>query len=192
MKILAVLSFVLCALLGRTAAHPTTLHTDTEVVKRAELIIVAHVKDGSIKRIAHYRPISDGVSARSYEHRATLIVSRVIKGKLESHELPITIHYGLLPVPAREEYAWMRNGFREKDEMPPYNNQEIIRIYEDNMGMGRRNSEDIRKDQIWLLRRYGTNGVQNDDTTELLGIWDPEDIQSLTKEHELSKHLRTN
>ena len=74
-------------------AWPTRLFSDAEIVEQAELIVLARVKIGSMKKIFH-----DHKPGMSYEHSAILIVSHVIKGEFHETELPIMIHYGLLPI----------------------------------------------------------------------------------------------
>jgi hypothetical protein len=183
MRNLPILTAAILALLcNQAGAWPVYLYTDAEVVKQAELIAVGHLKEGSLSRIPH---------PGSYEHRAVLIISRVIKGKANGQELPIIIHYGLLPVPARYEAQLDTNHFAELDHIPPFSPDETIRIYEDNPSEGfSRPSGDIRKDQIWLLRLHEKAGMRDDPqiaTTNAPGVWEPEDIQPLSKEQELEK-----
>jgi hypothetical protein len=183
----ALLAIAISALLlDHAAAWPTMKYTDAQIVERAELIVVAHIKDGSLARVIH---IADG--ARSYEHRATLVITGVIKGGIQTREMPIIIHYGLLPVPAR--FDNMLDRFVEMSRIPPYDAQEAIKIYEDNPSEGFfRPSDDVRKDQIWLLRVHRTAGMRDDAdvaTTDLPGVWDPEDIQKSGKEQDLRKYL---
>lgn len=65
-------------------------YEDDEVVARSEAIVVGSIKDGSIRRVDHDRPPGEG---RSWEHHATLVVMRVIKGKVAGQEIPLIVHY---------------------------------------------------------------------------------------------------
>ena len=175
--------------LSPAGGWPTKLYTDREVVEQAELIIVAHIKDGSITRVIH-----QGSGGR-YEHRAILIVSRVIKGKFNKKELPFIMHYGLLPVPAENEGKLANGDYVVNNSVPPLGREEAIRIYEDNPSEGFfRPSGDVRKDQIWLLRFHWIAGVPDQTdlaTTDLPGVWEPEDIQPPGKEQQLRGYLKS-
>jgi hypothetical protein len=170
----AILFVLLAAVFPRSAhAWPTKLYSDAEVVARAELIVIARVKEGSIKKVVHK-------DVGSYEHHAILLVTRVIKGVFNETELPITIHYELLPVSAR--YVKDMNTKPTSPEEPG----EATRIFEDNPSMGYfRPTDDVHKDQIWLLHREGY-----DSQTKTLGVLNPEDIQPITKESRLKRLLQ--
>jgi hypothetical protein len=179
---------VMILLLGRerASAWSTPLYSDAKVLQRAELIVVARLKPGSLARVQHRN--SDG---GRYEHHAVLQISQVIKGKWEKSELPIIIHYGLLPVPARYAKTLNDSSFLAPDQIPLYTSDETIRVFEDNPSEGFfRPSGDIRKDQIWCLRLHREAGVRDDSsvaTTDSLGVGDPEDIQPLSKEQEFKR-----
>jgi hypothetical protein len=180
---LAIIAISILALTSdHAAAWSTPLYSDAEVAQRAELIVIGQVKAGSLVRLLH---------RGSYEHRAILLISRVIKGEYEKRELPIVIHYGLLPVPARYEGNLNDGSFVGLDHIPPYSPDESIRIYEDNPSEGFfRPSGDVRKDQIWCLRLHREAGVRDYPdiaTTDALGVWDPEDIESLNKEQQFKR-----
>jgi len=171
---------------GLAIGWPTKLYSDAEVVARAELIVLAHVKKGSITKLIRQ-------NGSSYEHRATLVVTNVIMGKVIEGELPIMIHYGLLPISASHEKN-MTNG-NVTVRSPPEEKGEKTRIWEDNPSMGFfRPSGDVYINQLWLLRHFSHPPTKDDPdvaTTNLFGIWDPEDIQPATKEQVLKVNLLT-
>ena len=165
---IAILFVLLAAVFPRSAnAWPTKLYSDAEVVARAELIVIARVKEESIKKVIHK-------DKGSYEHHAILVVTRVIKGVSHDAELPITIHYGLLPVSAR--YVKDMNTKATAPEEPG----EATLIFEDNPSEGYfRPTDDVHKEQIWLLHRKSQ--------TNALGVLNPEDIQPITKTDRLKR-----
>ena len=175
----------LVAVSARAVAWPVVPHREAEVVGRAELTVAARVKEGSIKKI-----LLGGGS--SYEHRAILIVSRVIKSEFHEKEPPITISYGLLPVSARQEKHMEPDEdatVRSRPEEPG----ESTRIYGDNPSQGFfRPSSDVHQEQIWLLHRLGPPHAKDNleaSPRGRIGISDPEDLQPLKKEEQLSHYL---
>ncbi|HEV7401391.1 MAG TPA: hypothetical protein VGO11_00630 [Chthoniobacteraceae bacterium] len=165
--------FILAAVFQEGAAGwPTKLFSDAEVADRAELIVVGRIKVGSIKRVTR----EDG---GAYRHTAILIVTRTVKGVTQEKELPITIHYGLLPVSARFE--------KEMNIKPtlPEEPGQATRIFEDNPSEGYfRPTGDIHQDQLWLLHRAGYESP-----SKTLGVLNPEDIQPATKEQRIKALL---
>lgn len=163
-----------------------SVYTDAEVGQKAEWIVLAHVKEGSIEKILHG-------SKNNYEHRAALVVSRVIKGEVREKELRITIHYGLFPVSARYEKDLANDSVTVLSK-PSEEPGETVKIYENNAKWGfTRPSGDVHQEQIWMLRHVNSpaqvRGHADFDTIDLPGIWEPEDIQPPTKEQQLSKYL---
>src|SRR5687767_1839303 len=65
---------------------------DQEVVRRAEVIVVGRLEDGSVQFVPHATREHEG---RSWEHHATLVVSEVLKGTLAPGKTTVVIHYGL-------------------------------------------------------------------------------------------------
>ncbi len=164
-------------------AWPRMLFTDAQIVPRADLIAIGHIKAGSIK-----------ITMRrgSYESRAVLVVTSLLKGSAASQEIPILIHYGLVAVP---EVDKDKIDTQFDHDMPfIYDFSKPILFYEDNPSEGfSKISNDIRQDHTWLLRQYRTKGEKTDQldtySTDILGVWDPEDVQPLTKTSELQKYL---
>jgi hypothetical protein len=166
-------------ILGSNLARgwPRFPYSDTDVVQRSDLIIIAHVKEGSIVYVPH--TMHDG--GMIWEHHATLLVTEVIKGAWHDKELPIIIYYGLGPV------VW--NGENDPSSPHPFSESGVEKylgptsiIYiEDSGGRSGRVSGDIRKDQIWFLRPRTDKSprFEGDQPADALGIEDPQDIQPL-------------
>jgi hypothetical protein len=141
--------------------------SDAQVVSRAELIVVGHIRDGSVTRVTHPK---DVVGAQSWEHHVDLIISEVLKGTAPSNSMVVSIHYGLEPM--ADHFGRGTNG--------------VLEIY-DTADIPRCVSGDIHTNQIWLLRRVPK--PVNDDT-DWIGIYDPEDIQPISKKSELMTYLK--
>lgn len=164
-------------LLASNAAHAWLRphYEDAIVVERSELIVVAHLKEGSIQYVSHKKGPDEGAS---WEHHATLVITNVLKGKCDEKEIPIIIHYGLTPVLGgyvnRDNF--MINYRAGRDDYP----KDIIEIFDTgNSARGRPSLvEDARQDNLWFLRkRSGTYG--REPGTGKYGIVDPEDLQPL-------------
>jgi hypothetical protein len=137
--------------------------TDAEIVSRAELMVIGHIKDGSLVRIAHG-------NGSSWEHHVELVIDEVLKGQCLSNSMIVSIHYGLDPI---------TNGGAAAVELWDTGNSVLG---------GPPVSGDLRANQIWLLRQV-KNAVNED--TDWIGIYDPEDIQPLSQKAELVKYLPT-
>jgi hypothetical protein len=171
----ALFLLVVLALAGsRAAAFSRSRHEDADVVARSEQIVVARVQEGSIRR----EPLRDGLTgAAAYIHHAMLSVTEVIKGDLKETQIPIIIHYGLLPVvrgKTRPAGAPRDIRGRRGDEA-----EGSIRIGDmATHSFAPLAVEDARTDNLWFLRRrsgyFGREPGQGD-----YGIVDPEDLQPL-------------
>jgi hypothetical protein len=154
------LSAILLLALGPNAARawlrPT--HEDATVVERSELIVAAHLKPGSIRKVPHDTPPGAGVS---WEHHATLVITTVLKGQCDKKEVPVIVHYGLDPV----ERVGEKGGI------------EIIDTGSSARGGGSL-VKDAGRDNLWFLRkRSGTFG--REPGAGDFGVVDPEDVQPL-------------
>jgi hypothetical protein len=153
------LLLILCPKVALAWLRPT--YEDATVVERSELIVVAHLKEGSILKVSEVKPPN---GAASWEHHAVLVISTVLKGKCDKQEIPIIIHYGLSPID--------RSG--EKDS--PKKSVGIL----DTGGSQRGHLlvKDADEDNLWFLRkRSGIYG--REPGTGNFGIVDPEDLQPL-------------
>ena len=62
---------------------------DIEIIERSDLIVIGHLQEGSIKFIPKY-PV--------FEHGATLIVTKVLKGTVQGKEIPIVFNDSVIPL----------------------------------------------------------------------------------------------
>ncbi len=136
-------------------------YEDATVVGRSELIVVAHLKEGSIVKVSHE---GSPVAGASWEYHAKLEISTVLKGKCDAKEIPLVIHYGLSAVDQSEEKDSPRKGIQIIDT-----------------GGSKRSDipvKDAGTDNLWFLRkRSGIYG--REPGTGNFGVVDPEDLQPL-------------
>jgi len=148
-------------------------YEDAIVVERSELIVVAHIKDGSIKYVRHANKPGEG---NSYEHHGILVITEVLKGKTDKKEIPVIIHYGLTPVVGgyveRDGFMINLRGWRK--DYP----KNIIEIMDTGNSATSLTPivKDAREENLWFLRKksgiYGRKpGTGN------YGIVDPEDLR---------------
>jgi hypothetical protein len=152
---------------------------DDEVVNRAELIVVGHLRPGTIKYVPHPKLPSGGMS---WEHHAALAVTEVLKGQADQKEVPIVIHYGLDPLVGGQ--LKIEGGTRMNIQglgrnYPP----ESIQIMD--TGNSSLSFEplvpDAREDHLWFLRRQPPRATPGPPyASQRLGIYDPEDLQSIS------------
>jgi hypothetical protein len=151
-------------------------YEDAVVVERSELMVVAHIKEGTIEYVPHQNTPNGGAS---WEYHVTLIATEVLKGKCNEKEIPIIIHYGLSPVIGGYEQrdGVIRLNFRGGREDYP---KDIIEIYDTgNSGLSLTPLvKDAREDNLWFLRkRSGIYGQESG--TGNYGIADPEELQPI-------------
>jgi hypothetical protein len=168
-------------LLAAVAVNPSAygwmrpLYEDATVVDRSELIVIGHLKDGSLEYVPHKKNRDEGAS---WEHHARLVITEVLKGRSDEKEIPLTIHYGLTPVVGgyvkRESFMLDQRGGRTDY---PTIIIEILDTGNSSVGMPPL-VKDGREDNIWFLRqRSGIYG--REPGTGAFGIVDPEDLQPL-------------
>ena len=175
-----------------TSAAPRQHYSDQEVVSRADLIVVGRMREGSLKlvlqpasRNAPLTPESPDYQAPSWDHHLELLISEVLKGQLSSTSVVVNLDYGLTAVAD----GYFSNQFmiiefggnsHPKGEVLVVDTGSSTRPAQPVTG-------DIRTNQIWLLRRerIGSEAGQN-----MLGIYDPEDIQPIAKKEELLRLLK--
>jgi hypothetical protein len=176
-KYIAGVAIVLAVILPTPAlAWLRAYYEDAIVVERSEAIVVARLKRDSIKYVPHQRKPHEG---RSWEHHAILIVSEVLKGKLEEREIPIVIHYGLTPVVGGhvKRDGFMMNYRRFRKDYP----KDVIEIFDTGSSAMSFSPclTDAGKDNLWFLRkRSGFFG--REPGTGNFGIVDPQDVQPLS------------
>lgn len=149
-------------------------YEDATVVERSELIAVGHLKKDSIHYIPHH---SNGGGA-SWHHNATLIVTRVIKGKSANQEIPITIQYGMDPFVG----GYPVPGHPLKISRGPVPSDEKDKIEIHDVGKSPMRPmplvADAGKDNLWFLRRVDPKSWPSI-KTGIFEIRDPEDLQPL-------------
>lgn len=156
---------VLAALDSPAEAWMRAHFEDGEVAVRSPLIVVGHLRRGTLERIEH----PDKGYGHSWEHHATLIVSEVLKGRIEAREIPIVIHYGLDPVLGREPSPWHEAA--SPNEIPIYDSGNSAISFEPVI-------DDVGQDVLWFLRR--SSGIYGEDEGHgPYGIRDPEDVRPL-------------
>lgn len=148
-------------------------YEDATVVDRSELIVVGHLKGGTIQYVPHKKEPHEGAS---WEHHAVLVITKVLKGKCSSAKIPTIIHYGLDP---RVGGVSVAHGFRPPHAHFP-KEEGVIYILDTGASAwsGRPLVSDGGKDNLWFLRkRAGIFGEKPG--TGKYGIVDPEDLQPL-------------
>ncbi|MEI6809117.1 MAG: hypothetical protein WCN95_10380 [bacterium] len=151
------------------------LYEDALVVERSELIVIGHLKEGSIDYVPHSKKPGEDSSG---VHHARLIITDVLKGHAAEKEIPIIIHYGLTPlVGGYVKRDTFMIDYRGGSAEYPTNIVEILDTGNSCSGMPPL-VKDARDDNIWFLRRRsGTYGREVG--TGDLGIVDPEDLRPI-------------
>lgn len=151
---------LLSVISGRALAWIRPTFEDAIVAERTELLVVAHLKAHTVKKVPHERQPGDGAS---WEHHATLVITDVLKGKCDKREIPVILHYGLKPV--------VRQGGIDSS-------RQVIEILDTGGNFRRLQVSDAGQDNLWFLRRRG--GIYGREPgTGSFGIVDPEDVQPL-------------
>ena len=156
----SLLLLVLCPRVALAWLRPQ--FEDATVVERSELIVIGHLKEGSIQEAPHNTLPGQGVSS---EYHATLVIAKVLKGKCDKEEIPLIIHYGLTP--------FVGAGRKESSK----NLIEIVDTESSSHGGGSL-VKDAREDNLWFLRRRSGFWGREAGTGNF-GIVDPEDLQPL-------------
>ncbi len=185
MKSFAVCFAILFACEITANAWLRPFYEDEVIVQRSELIAIGHLKENSIQYVPHDTKPPEG---RSWEHHAILVITEAIKGKSETNEIPIIIHYGLDPVVGgyvKRNDGFMINVRGNKKDYPT----NLVQIFDTGNSMkgGGPVVEDASKDNIWFLRRLGGYLGREPASTNYFGILDPEDVQPLN----LRKYFET-
>jgi hypothetical protein len=166
---------IILAVSSAVIAWERPFYEDSTIVERSELILVAHIKEGSIEYVQNK---DNQGNATTREYHVTLVIKEVLKGQCNEKEIPIIIHYGLTPVVGgyEERDNFMINPRGGRTNYP----KDIIEIFDTGNSTHGTPSlvKDAREDNIWFLRkRSGPYG--REPGTGKLGIVDPEDLQPL-------------
>lgn len=165
------LVFAFLSMAPPASARPRRPWEDAEVVGRADAIVVASVKEGSIA----FLPGTDRIPRA---HLLTLVITEVIKGTVDNKEVQIILHSGLTPVVGG---VYERDGmglyFGKNDANYP---KDIIEIFDTASGAYALRAGDLRKDALWFLR--GPAGIRDGGRPgdDHIGVRDPEDVRPLT------------
>jgi hypothetical protein len=179
-RLLSSYSILILVATAQAWVHPH--YEDATIVERSELIVVGYLDSKSIEYVPHApgpdEPRSTmgiGAGPSTWEHHAVLNIREVLKGKIESSQIPIVIHYGLDPVVGGyvNRGTFMINA-RGANPDYPKNRVEILDQGDSIRGM----VEDAADDNIWFLRRRTGNFGQEPGNGNL-GIVDPADLQPL-------------
>jgi len=180
-KIFLILLGVLAAA-AITHAWIRQKYSDAEVVSRAELIVVGAVKEHSLSLVL------DSENRGLPEHHLEIQVSEFLKGTNAGRTIPVCIIWGLTPVTG----GYYSNRFQMLDRRWVNTNypKEIIEIFDTGNSMHGQPplTGDLRTNHIWLIRREGSRIYSC--RSNLLSVYDPEDIQSLRRRVDLVKHLK--
>ena len=170
--------FLLIILISSCTAHAfhRPVYEDATIVQRSELIIVGHIKKGSIEYVPHKKRNSD--AGASWEYHVILSMTEVLKGQCEEKEIPIIIHYGLTPVVGGYEQrgSFTFNPRGGRTDYP----EDIIEIFDTgNSALSLTPlTSDSGKDNLWFLcKRNGEFGREIGEGP--YGITDPEEHQSI-------------
>ncbi len=137
-------------------------YEDAFVIARSELVVIGHLKEGSIRPSPHLQKEKDAVSN---EHEGVLMITSVIKGGLGAVEIPIILHYGLTPVERERDHGGNRK-VRGIEIWDTGNSAVSFAPF----------IKDAREDHLWFLRRRG--GINGREAgAEHFGVVDPEDIR---------------
>lgn len=170
------IAWLIVAILTQPAyAWLRPVYEDAVVVERSEMIVIGHLKEGSIEYVPHKKGPNEGAS---WEHHARLIITEVLKGNTKEKNIPIIIHYGLTPVVGgyvkRDNFMLNRRGNRS--DYP----KKIVEIFDTgNSSVGGYSLvPDARNDNIWFLRKPGEIYEREEGAGDF-GIIDPEDLRPI-------------
>jgi hypothetical protein len=154
-------------------------YSDAEIVSRAELIVVATVKESPMRYVRD--PGGHGLP----EHHVELQVSEFLKGTNIDRTIPVCVTWGLTPVTG----GYYSNSSLMLDLRGISTNypKEVIEVVDSGSRLDRFTG-DIRTNHIWLLRHEPSR--ETSCRSNLLCIFDPEDIQPLRRSGDLMKHLK--
>ena len=164
-------------------------YSDSEVVARAELIVIAKVKEGSI--VFHPEKPRPGYRSAGWDHTVELTVAETLKGNLTSNSIIVCLAGGLEPVVGRYSSNQFGVVFDHRASNPP---KDIIEIWDiaTSLKSTLPISGDVRTNHIWLLRHFSPvlEADKTNSLAKVIGVGDPEDIQPVSKRDELLKYLK--
>ena len=154
---------------------------DAILAARSELIVVGHIKKGSVTYVSHNKNENEGAGweYHAMEYHATLVIAETVKGKLEEKELPITIHYGIDAIVGGKSLSSSHYGYFTAKNEKPAEDQIDLFDFGDSMTSFQPFIYHVEDDKLWFLcRREGEYGREIG-KGERYGIADPEEVQPL-------------
>jgi hypothetical protein len=164
-RTLLLATIIVCVAAQACAAWPRLSYEDEVVIQRSDLIVVAAVKEGSVKWVPH----ADTGGGSSSEHHILLKVSLTLKGQ-SAAELSVTLDYGLTPT--------TRTAPGRKPTTLPETQLPLMIL--DVGGGFHLVLADALRENIWLLRI---------DKDARCHVTDPEDLQPLALKDYLACYL---
>jgi len=154
-------------------------YSDEQIVSRAELIVVGKMKEGSLVFVPQR-----SASGISWEHHLELLIAEVLKGQTSGTAKLVSVKHGLTPLVG----GCFSNQFAIITAVATNYAKDSVIIFD--TGSSTRPlmaiTGDIRTNHIWLLRHEPAQGGNSN----ILSVYDPEDIQPLARRAELLKHLK--
>ncbi len=133
------------ALLTPAVAHAwlRASYEDAQVVDPSTLIVVAHLKPGSLQYVD---TSADTPAAHSWNYRATLVISQTLKGKPQAQEIPITLFYGieaLVEGKVQHDGGGQESGTFPKDSIQLLDYADFAPVI----------CKDATQDNLWLMQQ---------------------------------------
>ena len=172
-------------LAGRSPVHAwsRSVLADDKLVEASELIVIARLKEDSIRLVRHLP--ENGGRGSSWHTEVVIEVKDVLKGKTEKGELPVTIHYGLdLAVGGKTA---SESSF-QLGEMYRTGGQEVTLW--DFGGVVYPVCRDIRQKHVWFLRPKFLNASEGTGA-KALGISEPQEIEPAAVQPYIQALLQT-
>jgi hypothetical protein len=158
-------------LAGRSPVHAwsRSFLADDKLVEASELIVVAKLKESSIRLVRHLS--ENGGRGSGWHTEVVIEVEEVIKGKTAKGELPVTIHYGLdLAMGGKTS---PESGFQLGEV---YRTGGLEVTLWDSGGVVYPVCRDIRQKHVWFLRHKFLNASEGTGA-KALGISEPQEVE---------------
>ncbi|MBL9134086.1 MAG: hypothetical protein JNG86_22930 [Verrucomicrobiaceae bacterium] len=167
--ILGAVLFLLCA--SQSAAWMRPYRRDDLVLAEAELIVVARLKEGTLRRVERVYP--KGQQGNSWDHTAVLIVTEVLKGEHKEKELPLILEYGLGPI-----VDGVMSKKRPNHPAGLVTCKGAVELEDFGDNFGGKVKGDIREDHLWFIRKASDDSRPANIYTRL-SVEEPREVQHL-------------
>jgi hypothetical protein len=141
------------------------------VIERSELIVIGHLEEGSMEYVPH-------PGSPSGNHHATLVVTKVLKGKSDLKKIPLILYYGLSP---------HVGGRLFRDPARPKSGE--IEIWDSGQKRFEPLLKDASQDNLWLLQKRSGLFGHDVGPRDKFGVADPEELQSLAQKEYIAAYL---